>query len=161
MGSRVRLPLLLALHLVVSAGAAAALAWNAGYGFRAVATHLLIVAEWDLLLLALPLPRLPFRFLLGLTWAVQISLYALNVVSTLSWDRNMTAHLVTAFAPTVWSGREPFPVGPAGITAFGAVTILLIASVLGISGRAIDEAMRAWRERRRGARALALTLVLA
>ena len=30
----------------------------------------------------------------------------------------MTAHLVVAFLPTVWSGREPFPVGRIGLTAF-------------------------------------------
>ena len=160
MCERPRLPVLLAVHLILSGAAAAALAGTAGYGLRAVAAHLLIVAEWDLLLLAIPFPRVVLRFVLGLTWAAQIFLYALNVVSTLSWDRNMTAHLVSAFAPTVWSGREPFPVGPVGITAFGSATVLLIAAALGVWGRSIDEAVRAWSGRLRGVGMAALAVVV-
>jgi hypothetical protein len=158
-----RLAILVTAHLSISAAAAAALAWNAGYSLRAVAPHVLIVAEWDLLLLALPIPRLGLRLSIGLTWALQIFLYALNVVSTLSWDRNMTAHLVSAFAPTVWSGREPFPVGPAGLSAFALATALLIVTVLTLYGRTIDDAGRAWSGRLRGARTAvvaAATLVL-
>src|SRR6185369_8867049 len=160
MCERPRLPVLLAVHLILSGAAAAALAGTAGYGLRAVAAHLLIVAEWDLLLLAIPFPRVVLRFVLGLTWAAQIFLYALNVVSTLSWDRTMTAHLVSAFAPTVWSGREPFPVGPVGITAFGSATVLLIAAALGVWGRSIDEAVRAWSGRLRGVGMAALAVVM-
>jgi glucan phosphoethanolaminetransferase (alkaline phosphatase superfamily) len=145
--NRLTLPLLLAFHLIVSACAAGALAWQAGYGFRAVAAHLLLLAEWDLLVLTLPLPRAAFRLMLAITCTLQVFLYALNVVSTLSWDRNMTAHLVSAFAPTVWSGREPFPVGPVGIAVFGGGTFLLIGSAFVFWGRSIDEAVGAWRRR--------------
>jgi glucan phosphoethanolaminetransferase (alkaline phosphatase superfamily) len=149
----------LAIHLIVSAAAAAALAWDAGYGLRAVAAHMLVVAEWDLVLVLLAgvrLPRAAFTFMLAVTCTLQISLYALNVVSTLWWDRNMTAHLVWAFAPTVWSGREPFPVGPIGITVFGSGALLLAAVAFAAVGRSIDDAVSAWSGRPRGVRTIAM-----
>ena len=68
----------------------------------------------------------------------------------------MTAHLVSAFAPTVWSGREPFPVGPIGITAFGCGTLLLIATAFAAAGRSIDDAVSAWSARLRGVRTIAM-----
>ena len=40
-----------------------------------------------------------------MTCLLQTWLYVLNAISNLSWDRNMTAHLVAAFAPTIWSGK--------------------------------------------------------
>jgi glucan phosphoethanolaminetransferase (alkaline phosphatase superfamily) len=156
--NRLTLPLLLALHLIASACAAGALAWQAGYGFRAVAAHLLLIVEWDLLILALPLPRAAFRLMLAVTCTLQVFLYALNVVSTLSWDRNMTAHLVSAFAPTVWSGRESFPVGPVGITVFASGTFLLIGSAFVFWGRSIDDSVSAWRHRPVSVRAIAVTV---
>ena len=59
------------------------------------------------------------RLLLAVTCTLQVYLYVLNIVSNESWDRNMTAHLVTAFLPTAWSGREAsFPVGKPGIVAY-------------------------------------------
>jgi membrane-anchored protein YejM (alkaline phosphatase superfamily) len=62
----------------------------------------------------------------------------LNLVSNLSWGRNMTGHIVVAFAPTIWSGKEPFPVGPLGITAFaGAIFVLMTAGVL-LLGPTVD-----------------------
>jgi len=164
MCERRRLPLLLAIHLIVSAAAAAALAWGAGYGLRAVAAHTVVVAEWDLvlvLLAGLRLPRMTFRSLLAVTCTLQVFLYVLNVVSTLSWDRNMTAHLVSAFAPTVWSGREPFPVGPIGITAFVCGTILLIAAAFAASGQWMDEAAGAWSGRLRGVRTIVMAGAMA
>ena len=104
------------------------LAWQFWHNPRVVLTHVLLLAEWDLTLAAVVSalaagrvrpsvwPARAFRCLLALTCALQVYLYALNIVSHLSWDRNMTAHLVVAFAPTVWSGVEPFPIGPASIT---------------------------------------------
>src|SRR5688572_31535301 len=86
-------------------------------------------------------PGRTFQVLLAVTCALQVYLYALNVVSHLSWGRNITAHLISAFAPTVWSGREPFPVGPAGIVAFAGAT-LLAAAVAGLRGRPIWGAPR-------------------
>jgi len=76
-----------------------------------------------------------FRLLLAVTCTAQVYLYALNVISNLSWGRNMTARLVTAFAPTVWSGLEPFPVGARGIAAFGLFT-LVVALLLAVRGAA-------------------------
>src|SRR5262245_57058224 len=139
---------LIGLHLCLSAAAQAAFWWRFGQSPRAIATHLLLTAEWDLLLLAVSqaviLSRLRvaawadaiFRLLLAVTCTAQVYLYALNVISNLSWGRNMTAHLVTAFAPTVWSGREPFPVGASGITAFGLGT-LAVAILLALRGVAV------------------------
>ncbi len=144
-------------HVIVSAAAASALAWESGYGVRAVAAHVLLVAEWDVALLALAgalvdvsaragrrWPRSTFRVLLAATCTVQAYLYALNVVSTLSWDRNITAHLVSAFAPTVWSGREPFPIGATGISVFAGGTLAAIAAAFAFFGRPIDDGVEAW-----------------
>jgi glucan phosphoethanolaminetransferase (alkaline phosphatase superfamily) len=160
--ARRRLPILLGAHLLVSAAAAVAFASQSGAGPRVVVTHVLLVAEWDLALLALVsalrLPRQAFRVLLALTCTAQVYLYALNLVSNESWDRNMTAHLVSAFAPTVWSGKEPFPVGPIGISAFFGGTLLVVAAAFAWWGRAIDEAVGGWLVRLRGI-AVAVTAV--
>jgi len=156
--------LFLGVHLLVSAVVAAAFAWEFGSGPRAVVTHVLLIAEWDLALLvllsALRLPRLAFRCLLAVTCTLQVYLYTLNIVSNLSWDRNITAHLVSAFAPTIWSGKEPFPIGPVGITAFAGGTLLLIAGGFSIWGRSIDEAAGVWRRRLRGVRMIAMAVVM-
>src|SRR5256885_5002590 len=130
----------LIFHLVASAAIAAAFGWEFGAGPRAAAAHLLLVAEWDVALLLafgalaaagpradVAMPRSTFRILFATTCTLQVYLYALNIVSNESWDRNMTAHLVSAYAPTVWSGKEPLPVGPIGISVFAAGTALAIA----------------------------------
>ena len=44
----------------------------------------------------------------------------------MAWGRNITAHLVSAFAPTIWSGKEPFPVGAVGISVFACGTLALM-----------------------------------
>ena len=75
-------------------------------------------------------PAVTYRFLLAVTCTLQVYLYALNVVSNLSWGRNMTAHLVSAFAPTVWSGREPFPVGARRHQRVRVGTLALMAAAL-------------------------------
>ena len=141
-------------HLLVTALVAAAFASGFGTGARAAAAHVLLVAEWDAALVALVcalrLPRQTFRVLLALTCTLQIYLYALNFVSNESWDRNMTAHLVSAFAPTVWSGKEPFPIGPIGITTFACGTLLGVAAVFARWGRGLDDAAGAWLKRLRG-----------
>src|SRR5262249_1788859 len=62
---------------------------------------------------------------------------ALNIVSNMSWGRNMTGHLIVAFTPTVWSGKEPFPVGATGMTLFAGGTlglVLLLVSRLRLAG---------------------------
>jgi glucan phosphoethanolaminetransferase (alkaline phosphatase superfamily) len=155
MSSRRRLALLIAVHLLLSAAVAAVFAWRFSLNPQAVAGHLLVLAEWDLALAALvgaivvfwtdarwPFPI--FRFLLAVTWTIQIYLYALNLVSNLSWGRNITGRLVTAFAPTVWSGREPFPVGPIGIMAFGCSTLVLMLALATWRRPAIDAGLRGW-----------------
>ena len=151
-------------HLLVTALVAAAFASAFGTGARAAAAHVALVAEWDLALLALVcalrLPRLTFRILLAITCTLQIYLYALNIVSNESWDRNMTAHLVSAFAPTVWSGKEPFPIGPIGITAFACGTLLAVVAVFAWLGRGIDDAAGVWMKRMRGLRVGAIAVGL-
>jgi hypothetical protein len=126
---------LVGLHLGFSAAAQALFAWQFAQNPRVIATHLLVVAEWDVALLAalrvvevarpraVAWPGTVFRLLLAVTCTIQVYLYALNVISNLSWGRNITAHLVAAFAPTVWSGREPFPVGAGAITVFALGTL--------------------------------------
>ena len=154
----------LGAHLLVSAAVAALFGWQFGAGVRATLTHVLLVAEWDLMLVALATalrrPRQSFRVLLALTCTLQVYLYALNLVSNLSWDRNMTAHLVAAFAPTVLSGREPFPIGPVGIVAFLVGVLVVIAAVFGVLGRSLDEVAGRWRARVSGLRAVAVTIAL-
>jgi glucan phosphoethanolaminetransferase (alkaline phosphatase superfamily) len=131
-------PLFLAFHVLGSAIVAAAFAWRFGHPLRVVATHLLLVAEWDFAVAAAvsllavfcrpasQVPRMTGRVLVAVTCTLQVYLYVLNAVSNLSWGRNMTGHLVAAFAPTVWSGKEPFPVGRVGIGVFAVATLLLM-----------------------------------
>lgn len=151
------------LHLAVSGATAAAFAWRFGHDPRAVATHLLVLAEWDLAVLgALSVlasccdptsrwPRLASRVFVAVTGAAQIHLYALNVLSNMAWGRNMTGRLVSAFAPTVLSGKEPFPVGPAGIAAFVAGTLLVMAALSVPWSRGIDRGLQSWTRNSPGA----------
>ena len=140
-------------HLLLSAAAAVGFAWQFGQNPRVVASHMLLVGEWDLALFALlsvvaawaspraRWPGLAFRLLLALTCTLQVYLYALNLVSNLSWGRNMTGRIVVAFAPTVWSGREPFPVGPVGITTFACATLVLMTLALTLFGRSVEPSL--------------------
>ena len=92
-----RLPLLIGFHLCASAAVEAAFAWKFGHSPRAIASHVLLLAEWDMALVALLRAtelRLAFRFLLAVTGTLQAYLYALNLVSNLSWGRNMTGRIV-------------------------------------------------------------------
>ena len=160
-----RLRALVGAHLLATAAVAGAFARYSGSFPRAVVTHVLLVAEWDFVLLALVTalraPRQAFRVLLALTCTLQVYLYVLNIVSNESWDRNITAHLVTAFAPTAWSGKEPsFPVGKPGITAFFVVPLLLAAGAFWLWGRRIDDAVDAWSLRARRAWILVSALVM-
>ncbi|HEX5107385.1 MAG TPA: sulfatase-like hydrolase/transferase [Vicinamibacterales bacterium] len=154
--SRFRLPLFIGLHLLASAAAAAIFAWKFDHGVRAVAAHVLVVAEWDVALLTLAAAaaalvsrqdvRWPFwtyRLLMAATFTVQAYLYALNVVSNLSWGRNITGRLVTAFAPTVWSGREPFPIGAPGITLFACGTLALMTAIVNWRPQSLDQSLSA------------------
>ena len=140
-------------HLLLSAAAASAFAWRFGQSPRVVAAHVLLVGEWDLALVAAVSalvaltrphgrwPRVTLHVLLALTCTLQVYLYALNFVSNMSWGRNMTSHIVVAFAPTVWSGREPFPLGPVGITVFACATLVLITVGLGLFGRTLGRSL--------------------
>ncbi len=167
-----RLLLLFSAHLLFSAIAATAFAWKFDYTGHVVAAHVLLVAEWDLASFALivalvpfvGLPRQTLRVLLASTGTLQAYLYALNIVSNMSWDRNMTAHLISAFAPTVWSGKEPFPVGPVGISVFLVGTCAAISVAVALWGRSIDdgweEVARGTIARRRLSAALAIAVML-
>jgi glucan phosphoethanolaminetransferase (alkaline phosphatase superfamily) len=158
---------------LVSAAVASAFAWHFGASQRGVAGHVLLVAEWDLMLLVvlaalvaaasrtrLAVPRQLYRFLLAVTCTLQVYLYALNLVSYSSWDRSMTAHLVSAFAPTVWSGKEPFPIGAFGISVFLGGTLLLMIVAFALWGTSIDEATGAAAVRVRGTRVAVLAVVM-
>lgn len=155
--ARPHLPVFIALHLIASAAIEAAFVWRFGHSPRAMAAHMLVVAEWDLTLLAVVSALavfssharagrslLTYRFLLAVTCTLQVYLYALNAISNVSWGRNMTAHLVSAFFPTVWSGKEPFPVGAVGISAFACGTLGLMTVAFGLWGRAIDDHIGSW-----------------
>lgn len=118
-----------------------------------MAAHVLLFGEWDLLLagaLAALFSRRPrlawaaFCVLLSAVVALQFCLYALDAVSNISWGRNVTAHLVTAFAPTIWSGQEPFPVGPRGIVAFGCGALALASALVWLGSRASGNALAPW-----------------
>jgi predicted AlkP superfamily pyrophosphatase or phosphodiesterase len=161
---RSRLSLLIGLHLLISAVGEGLFAWQFGHNPRVVATHLLLLAEWDLALFLIikavasfgagstrlrrgygetsPWAGLAYRLLLAITCTLQVYLYALNAVSNTSWGRNMTGHLVVAFAPTVWSGKEPFPLGAVGISVVAIGTLLVMTTVLGLWGGGIDSPRR-------------------
>jgi glucan phosphoethanolaminetransferase (alkaline phosphatase superfamily) len=130
------------VHLGVSALVACGFAWHFGHNPRAIASHLLLVAEWDLLLLAMP-PAVS-RWLLTATASLQVYLYALDAISKASWGRNVTAHLVAAFTPTVWSGQEAFPIGKSGITLFFGGTFALLAALIWLAGRRGEFTARQW-----------------
>jgi glucan phosphoethanolaminetransferase (alkaline phosphatase superfamily) len=166
---RTRLPLLIGVHLLVSALVEALFVRQFGHHPRVIASHVLLVAEWDLALLLIVTataafvhgnrwPSLTYRLLLVLTGTLQVYLYALSAVSNTSWGRNITGHLVVAFAPTVWSGKEPFPLGPIGITLFTLVTLVTIAALVALS-RATMAIPRRTMSARAGVIAMAGSLV--
>jgi glucan phosphoethanolaminetransferase (alkaline phosphatase superfamily) len=150
---RTSLPILIGVHVLISALVEALFAREFGHHPRVIAAHVLLVAEWDLALLLIVTaiaafvsgdrwPGLTYRVLLAITGTLQVYLYALSAVSNTSWGRNITGHLVAAFAPTVWSGKEPFPVGPIGITVFTFVTLAVMACMVSLWRGAIVIAQR-------------------
>lgn len=129
--SRLRLLVFVGVHLALGGAVATAFAAAFGKSFHPVAGHLGVVALWDVVLLGIlaatvgvvpPARAVWSRVLCALlpavTLSLQVYLYVLNLVSNLSWGRNITAHLVASFAPTIWAGREPFPIGRVGISVF-------------------------------------------
>jgi glucan phosphoethanolaminetransferase (alkaline phosphatase superfamily) len=136
--------------VLVSAAIDAAFAWQFAQGARTIAAHVLLIAEWDLALAVASaafaslgrrsgaMARGVFLLLFTVSATAQVCLYAIDAVSNLSWGRNVTAHLVIAFAPTVWSGREPFPVSAVGISAFVLGTFLALATTLAWWARRAD-----------------------
>jgi Sulfatase len=151
--SRQRAAIFVGIHLLVSGVVATAFVRQFDQGWRAIAAHILILAEWDALLLVVLGTFVAFqtrragwvcRLLPAATFACQIYLYALNFVSNIFWGRNITGHLVAAFAPTVWSGREPFPVGATGIGLFAVGTMALMTGVSRWWGHALDDRLRSW-----------------
>lgn len=145
----VPVPLFITIHLLVSGAAAALFAWRFGHVAHAAIAHVLLLAAWDLTLAAAVAAVRPFtsRGARAASWigmiatgTLQVYLYALNAVSNFSWGRNITGLLVVEFAPTVWSEKEPFPVGRIGISAFACATIVAIAALLAWFGPALDRA---------------------
>jgi glucan phosphoethanolaminetransferase (alkaline phosphatase superfamily) len=139
---RMRLQTLIGIHLTATTVIAALFAWRFGHAVHGIAAHVLFLAEWDFMLAAIFTalsawhPRaearragLALMAVMAVTCTLQVYLYALNLVSNLSWGRNITGHLVFAFAPTVWSGKEGFPVGRTGISVGAAGTFLLFLAL--------------------------------
>jgi glucan phosphoethanolaminetransferase (alkaline phosphatase superfamily) len=168
---RTRLLRLLGVHLLISGAVEALFAGYFGHSPRVIATHIALIAQWDLALVVLMKtvasfvgtarwPSVVFRLLFAVTCTAQLYLYALSAVSNVSWGRNITGHLVVAFAPTVWSGKEPFPLGPLGITVFTLGTFLVMTTAITRFGVAIDVTRRTPLSRRRliAATAAAITL---
>ena len=150
---RQRPAIFVGIHLLISGVVAAAFVRQFSQGWRAIAAHILVLAEWDVLLLVVLGTLVAFqprrtgwacRLLPAATFACQIYLYALNFVSNVFWGRNITGHLVAAFAPTVWSGKEPFPVGAAGIGLFAVGTMALMTGASRWWGPALDDGLRSW-----------------
>ena len=150
--SPLRRPLLrlTGVHLLVSALIASVFSAHFEQSGRTVAAHVLLLAEWDIVLAAVTgvlLVRsvraaswqwVAYECLLALTCTLQVYLYALDAVSNSAWGRNITGHLVVAFAPTVWSGREPFPIGAAGIGVFAVGTLAIVSAAVWWWGRPDD-----------------------
>src|SRR3954471_23040649 len=51
--SRLGVPALIGLHLLASAGVGAVFAWKFGHNPRAIAGHVIVLAEWDAALVAI------------------------------------------------------------------------------------------------------------
>ena len=160
--SRYLLPFI-AIHLLLTAAAASAFVWAFGHNSRAVATHVLAVAACDLTLVAVVNALLAwtsrarfslaiFRVLLAIICSLQIYLYTLNLVSNMAWGRNVTGRVVAAFAPTIWSGKEPFPVGATGITIFVCGVLVVMMGVIGWWARRFDARLEARAGNRSGRR---------
>ena len=155
----------------VSTAIAAVFAWHFSQSPPGVAAHVLLLAEWDVMIAVIAIalgtsrsqrdtrwPWHMFRALLVVTCTLQIYLYTLDAVSNASWGRNITGHVVAAFAGTVWSGQEPFPVGRAGITAFALGALTLMATIVWTCRRAIDHALEPWKPTSRRAFGAALLI---
>jgi glucan phosphoethanolaminetransferase (alkaline phosphatase superfamily) len=164
-----RLRLFIGLHLLLTAAAAAAFAWQFGHSPRTVVAHVLLIAGWDLTLAALlsavrfsrtSWPVLTYRLLMALTCSLQIFLYSLNAMTNASWGRNITGHLVVAFAPTVWSGKEPFPLGAPGITVVACGTLAAMLALVAWLTRQREELGRGWQLDRWRAAAVAITVLI-
>ena len=156
---RLDIPLAVATHVSISAAVAAAFAVSFGHSRLAILTHAVLLVEWDALvvvvlgaLVVLVPPRraawtrAACRALPAATLALQISLYSLNLVSNMFWSRNITGHLVAAFAPTVLAGKEPIPLGAPGIGLFAAGILAVVAAASRWWGRPLDRSLRAWLE---------------
>ena len=159
-------------HVALSGLAAAGFALAFGSTWWAVLAHVVVVAEWDVLvLLALaaslaagrpgggPRAITLCRAVPAVVVVLQVFLYTLNLASNTFWSRNVTGHLVAAFAPTVWAGKEPIPVGARGIGLFAAVVVALVALASRAWGRPLADGLTggpaAWasaRARRRAPR---------
>jgi glucan phosphoethanolaminetransferase (alkaline phosphatase superfamily) len=167
MSQRVPIAAPIAVHLTASCAIAWLFAWRFGHAPQGIAGHLFLLTLWDLMLVAVASaivtsrpqigPRragLVVMVLLAATCTLQTYLYALSTISNLSWGRNMTGHLVVVFAPTVWAGKEPFPLGKAGISAFALGTFALMIGLTSLVRPAI-------RPSRGRLRHVAVVLVLA
>ena len=166
--SRLRLLRLIGGHLLISGAIAAAFVWRFDQAAQAVTGHVLLIAEWDVAIAAALLlagcashgsraRRRPasidtawaswvaFCVVLIVTSTLQVYLYALDAISNASWGRNITGHLVAAFAGTVWAGQERFPLGKPGIIAWGAGILAVVAVLVMLAARRTGDAFTAWR----------------
>ena len=168
MTSRRSLPLLIGGHLLASGAIASLFAERFGHDAPAIAAHMLVIAEWDLAIAAMVIAFraraawIVFCALLIVTSTLQVYLYALDAVSNTSWGRNITGHLVSAFAGTVWAGQEAFPVGRPGILIFALGTLAALTAIVALSARLVGNAIAPWamQSARSGRSAIAIALVM-
>jgi glucan phosphoethanolaminetransferase (alkaline phosphatase superfamily) len=144
-----------ALHVSVSALVAGAFVWSFGHSVQPAMAHAALIVEWDALMLTALVAmmacglrpgrmRIACGFLPAVTFTLQTYLYVLNIVSNLSWGRNISGQLVASFAPTIWSEREPFPIGRIGVSGFVLGTFVLMLICSRWWSERLNGGLRAW-----------------
>jgi glucan phosphoethanolaminetransferase (alkaline phosphatase superfamily) len=158
------LPLWIGAHVLVSGAVAALFAWRFDQDVQAVVGHMLLIAAWDVAIGAIAIACaswFAFCAVLIVTSTLQVYLYALDAVSNLSWGRNITGHLVSAFAGTVWSGQERFPLGQPGIVMIALGTLMVVALIVALPARLTGNAIAPWAPRSpRAGGALAIAVLM-
>jgi len=159
MRRRLLVALFVPIHLLLSGAVALTFMHYFGHHKLAVLMHIIVVAEWDAFLLLvlgglvvlLPARRVGWARIAcagfpAATLTLQLYLYCLNVISNSFWGRNISSDLVVAFAPTVLSGREPFPVGARGAALFALGTLATTGVLSRLWGRPLYDGLRSWIE---------------
>ncbi|MGE3190589.1 MAG: sulfatase-like hydrolase/transferase [Vicinamibacterales bacterium] len=151
--------ILAAAHLLLSGAVMAWMIWRFELTAWALPSHLLLLGLSDAALLAglalvaaSPARRgrrsavAACRVLPAALVTAQAWLYVLNIGSNLFWGRNISGALVLAFAPSVLTGAELLPVGPAGIAAVVLASAVAAGSASRWWGARLLASLGAWRE---------------